>query len=205
MQAPHCKTSPSMPRNYSKMPVARSSVPTHSRHNKPSLLRTFVIAVLYLALASAPVSAALNLVYVGVGACKDASGNYYDYVYTQDSSGNRLTGTALFDFCRSWCGQNPNGLVGIDIYEFSGYSQCMCRFSDPLPSGLTTESYSPAGSSLFTGYSGIGPVKSSNGFTNAKCYSVQVRSLVFLYQSPHLLSQSTNSFIPLFSRLHQTP
>ncbi|KAL3781778.1 hypothetical protein HJC23_009208 [Cyclotella cryptica] len=190
------------------MPVARSSVPTHSSRNKPSLLRTFVIAVLYSPLASASVAAALNLLYVGIGYCQDASGNFYDYVYrypVTDSSGNRLTGTALLDECSSWCGQHPSQLVGIVTLEVSG-SLCYCMFSNPLPTGLTTASYSPAGAYSYNGYNGVGAVKSSyscDGSTFIKCYSVQVRLCVFFIH--HLtLSRKTQTHIPLLSHLQQT-
>lgn len=201
MQAQHRKTSLTTLRNYSKISVSRSSVPTHTRHNKPSLLCIFVIAGLYSALASAPVAAQLNLLYIGVGYCQDSSRNSYDFVRIDalvDSYGNPLNGTALLDFCNSWCYQNPNQLVGVQTYEGSS-SICYCRFSDPLPTGLTTESYGPTGTLSYNRYTGVGEVKSSDGWIGATCYSVQVRSLLFLYPSPHPLSQNTNSSIPLFS------
>eukprot|EP00804_Cyclotella_cryptica_P021665 CCRYP_018266-RA/>CCRYP_018266-RA protein AED:0.04 eAED:0.04 QI:422/1/1/1/0/0/3/464/367 len=185
------------------MPVARSSVPTHSSRNKPSLLRTFVIAVLYSPLASASVAAALNLLYVGIGYCQDASGNFYDYVYrypVTDSSGNRLTGTALLDECSSWCGQHPSQLVGIVTLEVSG-SLCYCMFSNPLPTGLTTASYSPAGAYSYNGYNGVGAVKSSyscDGSTFIKCYSVQENPST----SPSASPTSSPSRSPSFSPSH---
>ena len=210
MLAPLRETSPSTTRNDRKMPIARSSVPTHSRHNKPSLLRTFAIAVLYSALASAPVDAQLNLSYVGVGGCMDASGNYYDYVYRQpmvDSSGNQLTGNALLEVCSNWCGQNPNQLIGVMIVESSGYS-CYCSFSDPMPNDLTTASYSPAGYDSYNGYAGIGAVTSASGHTGWNCYSVQVRCLLYLYLSPSLTTRKlihSSSLSSPTKHLHQHP
>ena len=75
-----------------------------------------------------------NFLYFGVGHCQDASVKYYDQVgllVVVDSSGNQLRGTALLDFCSSWCGQNPNGLVRIEISEGPSTSECYCNFSDP--------------------------------------------------------------------------
>ncbi|KAL7487628.1 hypothetical protein ACHAW6_013271, partial [Cyclotella cf. meneghiniana] len=110
-----------------------------------------------------------------VGYCQDSSRNSYDYVRIDalvDSYGNPLKGTALLDFCNSWCYQNPNQLVGVQTYEGSS-SICYCRFSDPLPTGLTTESYSPTGTLSYNRYTGVGEVKSSDGWMGATCYSVQ--------------------------------
>lgn len=207
MQAPNHKTSSPPPRNYSKMPDARSSVPTHSRHNKPSPLHT-LLAMLYLALASAPVAAALSLLYVGASRCKDASGIYYNNVCNSpvvDSSGNQLKGTALLDFCSSWCGQKSSGLVGVETYDGSSHSRCLCAFSDPLPTSLTIASYSSAGYGSSSAFTGIGAVTSSVGLTDYKWYSVQVRSLLFLCESPHSISQTRISSIPLFSHPQRTP
>eukprot|EP00804_Cyclotella_cryptica_P022200 CCRYP_011645-RA/>CCRYP_011645-RA protein AED:0.16 eAED:0.55 QI:187/0/0.5/1/1/1/2/0/352 len=159
------------------MPVARSSVPTHSSHNKPSLRGLFVIPMLYSAIASAPVAAALNLLYIGVGYCWDASRNPYNFVVrtsVTDSSGNQLTGSVLLDYCSSWCGQNPSQLVGIETFE-SYASHCYCKISKPLPTGLTTASYIPAGSYVSNLYNGVGAVTSSDSADSTpyvKCYSV---------------------------------
>ena len=102
---------------------------------------------------------------------------YYDQVgllVVEDSSGNQLRGTALLDFCSSWCDQNPNGLVGIDIGEGPSTSKFYCDFSNPLPTGLTAESYSPTGSLLYDNYAGVGAVRISDRAPDWKCYRVKV-------------------------------
>jgi len=133
----------------------------------------FVTAVLYLALASTPVASMLNLTYVGEGACLDASGEKYGNIYinnAKDSSGNPSTGDGLLEDCSSWCGQNADQLVGV---ETLAPSKCICRLSNPMPTGLTIASYTPAGSGFYDGLA-IGAVKSSRGnSTTQKCYSVQ--------------------------------
>jgi hypothetical protein len=76
--------------------------------------------------------------------------------------------------CLNWCSQNPHpDLVGVEVYRGKDYMICFCDFSGGIPDDLNVTDYSPAAYQLYE-YEGVGSIETSDGYSNAVCYSYDV-------------------------------
>jgi hypothetical protein len=115
-----------------------------------------------------------DFTWVGEGSCVDESYNSYSS-FISGFLPARKTDT----YCLDWCSQNPlPNLVGVEVWQYTYATYCLCSFSDGLPHGLNFSDYHPAAEDAYWFWYGVGPIQASIGYNNTSCYRYNVSVFV---------------------------
>jgi len=114
--------------------------------------------------------------WVGVGSCVDESYNYYSSFIS-----NYLPARTKDMYCLDWCSQNAlPDLVGVEVWQLTFETYCLCSFSGGLPYGLNYSDYYPAAEFDIGYWYGVGPIMTSFGWDDTSCYRYNVSAFIFL-------------------------